>query len=444
MTLSIKLNTNHVLTVCAISLCMILTACTQVPDKIQQAPLKVPPSIAHLSILTTPKDALVRILNTESTYQDGIALLPGSYQIEVSSPDYQPHTEWIQLGHENLTHRVVLKQYPHLFVKAEPKNAQIRLLNIKPVYQDGMTLPPGSYQIEVTHPGYRKAMEWITLGSDDQTIRVTLKKIPPKAPAMPPAPDKIEIKMEWIKPGCFQMGSPDDEAGRYTDETQHFVCLTQGYYLGKYEVTQQLWRQIMGNNPAHFQSCGNRCPVENVSWNDVQAFIAKLNQLTGLHYRLPTEAEWEYAARAGGIPATYNGDLTIKGWYSAPELDAIAWYGGNSGATYKNAVDCKDWPDKQHGADRCGTHPVGLKKANVWGLYDMLGNVMEWVQDGYEKDYYRHSPTDDPQGSPSNAYHVARGGSWRSRTEFVRSANRSGKPPDRRKNNLGFRLARTP
>ncbi len=439
MKLPLTVYAGNVLYFVALSICLatLLAACAQVPTTYEVEQPKVEMSVAHLSIQTTPENAQVRILNIEPVYHDGIALLPGRYQIEVTHPGYQRHIKWIELGTEDKIYSAVLNKQAQLFIRTNPKDAQVRILNIEPIYQTGMSLPPGRYQIEVTHPGYQRHIEWIKLKTKDKSLNVDLKEIPVTALN----PD--EIKMARIKPGCFQMGSPDDETGRNRDETQHYVCLTHGYYLGKYEVTQGLWRQVMGTNPSHFKNCGDRCPVENVSWNDVRKFIAKLNQLTGLQYRLPTEAEWEYAARAGGTPATYNGDLTVNGWHNAPELDAIAWYGGNSGVNYSNAVNCSTWPDKQYTAKHCGTHPVGLKKANVWGLYDMLGNVMEWVQDGYGKDYYKNSPSHDPQGQATDSYHVARGGSWKSRAEYVRSANRSGNAADSHSKYRGFRLARS-
>ena len=177
--------------------------------------------------------------------------------------------------------------------------------------------------------------------------------------------------------------------------------------MGKYEVTQQQWRAIMGNNPSYFK--GDNRPVEKVSWNDAQQYINKLKGKTGKHYRLPTEAEWEYAAR-GGQKYTYAG---------SNDVDAVAWYSANSGSK---------------------THDVGQKRANGYGLYDMSGNVWEWCQDWYASDYYRNSPCTNPSGPSSGSIRVNRGGSWFNYPRLVRSADRFYNSPGYRNNYLGFRL----
>ena len=219
------------------------------------------------------------------------------------------------------------------------------------------------------------------------------------------------IEMVEIQAGCFQMGSPASEAGRFENEQQHRVCLTTAYAIGKTEVTQGQWRQLMGSNPSYFTNCGDNCPVEQVSWDDVQTFIQKLNAQTEGGYRLPTEAEWEYACRSGGQAQSYCG---------GNNPDALAWYGSNSGYKF---------------------HPVGSKAPNALGLYDMSGNVWEWVQD-YYGDYPSASVT-DPHGSTGGADRVIRGGSWNGSARGVRAANRLSISPVLRVNFLGFRLART-
>jgi formylglycine-generating enzyme len=216
-----------------------------------------------------------------------------------------------------------------------------------------------------------------------------------------------------IEPGCFEMGSPEWEEGRNDDETPHRVCITRPFDLGKYEVTQGQWERVMGGNPSHFSGCGSDCPVEQVSWNQVQNFIRALNRRTGLRYRLPTEAEWEYACRSGGREELYCG---------GEDVEQIGWYSGNSGVQ---------------------THPVGRKRANGLGLYDMSGNVLEWVQDWYNKDYYRRSPVNDPEGPSSGTRRVYRGGGWHGYARILRSAARNHFSPGGRGSYLGFRLARS-
>ncbi|MCP4136430.1 MAG: formylglycine-generating enzyme family protein, partial [bacterium] len=209
-------------------------------------------------------------------------------------------------------------------------------------------------------------------------------------------------------------------------------------------VTQGQWKAIMGENPSYFKNCGNECPVETVSWEDVQKFIERLNQIKGAGtYRLPTEAEWEYACRAGTTTALYSGSIEILGNRNAPALDPIAWYGGNSGVKYKGGWDSSGWSEKQYENDRSGTHPVGKKNPNAWGLYDMLGNVWEWCQDWYGEEYPSGSVI-DPEGQSTGSYRVLRGGSWNYAARNVRCANRGWYSPDDRGGDAGFRVVYSP
>lgn len=219
--------------------------------------------------------------------------------------------------------------------------------------------------------------------------------------------------MEFIlvKGGCFQMGDTFGD-GESDEKPVHEVCVDD-FYMGKYEVTQGQWKAIMGNNPSYFKDCGDNCPVEQVSWNDIQEFTNKLNQKTGKNYRLPTEAEWEYAAKSGGKNEKYAG---------SNDIDSVAWYSSNSGSK---------------------THPVGQKQPNGLGIYDMSGNVWEWVQDWYDEKYYKNSPKNNPKGASSGEDRVLRGGSWIDGARNARSANRGwGNPVDRDDFN-GFRVAGT-
>jgi len=190
--------------------------------------------------------------------------------------------------------------------------------------------------------------------------------------------------------------------------TSHRVCLSD-FYMDKYLVTQSAYQGQTGNNPSLFTGCPN-CPVEKVSWDDAESFCGSLGK------RLPTEAEWEYAARNGGKHEKWAG--TNK----ESELGNYAWYHGNSGSK---------------------THPVGEKQPNGLGLYDMSGNVWEWVSDWYDENYYRKSPRDNPQGPDSGQYRVLRGGSWLVSADTLRAALRSGSfAPDYRLGSVGIRCAK--
>jgi formylglycine-generating enzyme required for sulfatase activity len=281
----------------------------------------------------------------------------------------------------------------------------------------------------------------------------------------------LGMRLRFIPGGRYLIGSPPDEPGRDGDETRHPVRITRGFWLAETEVTQGQWSRLVPRNPSYFSACGEDCPVEQVSWYEAVNFANLVSQQAGLPpcyqtsgatgtlgeetyrfetvdptgldcpgYRLPTEAEWEVAARAGSDTAIYTGPLTLKGAHHAPELDLIAWYGGNSGVAYTGGVDCSGWPQKQFSAQRCGTHAVAGKRANAWGLHDMLGNVREWTWDRYGA--YPSGEAVDPLGAAEGSARVVRGGSWNGVARAVRAAYRSRSAPSDRWYGLGFRLAR--
>ncbi|MBI3754973.1 MAG: SUMF1/EgtB/PvdO family nonheme iron enzyme [Deltaproteobacteria bacterium] len=217
--------------------------------------------------------------------------------------------------------------------------------------------------------------------------------------------------MIFVKGGCFEMGDTSGDGESY-EKPSHAVCVAD-FYMGGAEVTQAEWQDIMGNSPSYFKDC-DTCPVENVSWNDIQEYIKKLNQRTGKNYRLPTEAEWEYAARSGGKKEKWAGTGAES------ELGEYAWYGDNS--------------EKK-------THPVKQKKPNGLGLYDMSGNVWEWVSDWYNDRYYESSPKNNPNGPSTGSEHALRGGSWLDNPRSFRLTSRNWHYPVYRDNHFGFRLA---
>jgi formylglycine-generating enzyme required for sulfatase activity len=251
-------------------------------------------------------------------------------------------------------------------------------------------------------------------------------------------------RMRWIFPGTFIMGSPKGEDGRYDDEVQHQVTITEGFWMFDTPCTQGFWELMTGRNPSYFSD--PQRPVEQVSWNDVQEFTHELNDRISNEswgrFRLPTEAEWEYACRASTSEATYAGDLKIFGDANAPILDPIGWYGGNSGRNYdleKSSSLERDWlKDRQYPDKFGGTRKVATKTPNPWGLYDMLGNVWEWCEDWYGQ--YTDDRATDPIGPSTGADRVLRGGSWHSPARRLRSAGRFRVAPGLRDGSLGFRL----
>lgn len=233
--------------------------------------------------------------------------------------------------------------------------------------------------------------------------------------------NSISVEFVLIPAGKFYMGSPLDEVDRFGDEgPRHIVHIENSYYLGRYEIIQKQWREVMGDNPSNFK--GDDLPVENISWNDVQVFIHKLNEKEETNkYRLPSEAEWEYACRAGTTTRYSFGNDSSK-------LGEYAWYDDNS---YSK------------------THPVGQKTPNPWGLYDMHGNVWEWCQD-WHYGCYTDAPTDGSAWELGQDWHsktygngtfrIVRGGHWDISAGYCRSALRGLIVPDEHYNNLGFRL----
>lgn len=251
----------------------------------------------------------------------------------------------------------------------------------------------------------------------------------------------VAFRMRWIPPGRFLMGSPEGEPGRDDDEgPQYLKTISHGFWLGETPVTQALWEAVVRENPSVFRTPDR--PVENVSWKDCQErLIVRLNKghPTRDRFRLPTEAEWEYACRAGTTTATYAGPIEIIGEYNAPVLDAIAWYGGNSGKDLdlREGEDSSGWPEKQYTHSRAGTRRVGQKQPNPWGLHDMLGNVWEWCSDRATWPMQQHSSTEQ-----TGVYRTIRGGSWDFMVRGLRAAFRNALPPNKGYSYLGLRLAR--
>jgi phosphate transport system substrate-binding protein len=339
-------------------------------------------------------------------------------------------------------------------------------------------------------PLFRRRASWLlVLGC----LAVSLVRAAPAAAKPMPAwaVRDLRLKLAWVPAGEFVMGSPADEAGRRPNEgPQTTVTLTHGYWLGETEVTQGQWQAIMGRSLVDqarlaqtddtqylisgkklmymrdfagvardgdtLKMIGNQAPdipIYWVSWEEAVEFCRRLNARemaagrlpAGYKFRLPTEAEWEYACRAGTTTATYAGNLTINpANRTAPELDGIAWYSGNSATGYAGrGIDSSTTSEKKAvNAGRAGPRPVATKQPNAWGLYDMLGNAAEWCWD-WSGEYHGGQVT-DPTGPSTGQYHVRRGGGWSSNATLTRAAYRNWHEPTYRWSNLGLRLALGP
>ena len=329
------------------------------------------------------------------------------------------------------------RQTQKLRIKYSPVSASILIDNKFIKGSNGVaeiTLPIGQHSFIVACDGYESEEGMVKLkASAPSNIQITLTKeamatqqsivSQPIVAQQPmeetsvtnvdnisiPVKDGISIDMVRVEAGTFTMGATAEMKDPCDEENPaHRVTLTNDYYIGKYEVTQALWQTVMGNNPSGFK--GDNLPVEQVSWDDCQEFISKLNRITGKMFRLPTEAEWEYAARGGNKSRGYQ-------YSGSNNLSDVAWYGDNSGS---------------------GTHAVGTKQPNELGIYDMSGNVWEWCQDWYGK--YSSSSQVNPTGANSGSYRVNRGGSRYDDVWICRSSYRYIYAPVDRDSNLGLRL----
>ena len=329
-----------------------------------------------------------------------------------------------------------VQQKQTLIIKYTPSSATVLVDNKMVRGNNGVvriTLPVGQHSYIVANDGYESEEGTVKLkASAPSNLQIQLSKevvaaIPTandvaqqaSSSSSPvsfggntisiPVKNGITIDMVKVEAGTFMMGATSEMQDPFDDQKPvHQVTLTNDYYMGKYEVTQALWQAVMGSNPSFFK--GDDLPVEQVSWNDCQEFVSKLNRMTGRKFRLPTEAEWEYAARGGKKSRGYQ--------YSGnSNISDVAWYDGNSGGK---------------------TRPVGTKQANELGIYDMTGNVGEWCQDRYGS--YVTSSQTNPTGANSGSYRVRRGGGWYYVAWGSCSSFRDYSAPGGRYKGLGLRL----
>lgn len=329
-------------------------------------------------------------------------------------------------------------------------------------------VPPGDYVVEVSASGYRAEPVSISLRSHERR-EVDLIVEPVPVAGVGPMDGYV-----LLPPGVFRRGAGTDETGATPEEgPAHEVLLTRPFFVQAHEVTRREWRERMGTEPGHFPACGDDCPVEGITWWEALAYCNALSAAHGFEecyrfsgcnerkpgdgmvcrhaefsgtgctgFRLPTEAEWEYAARAGTTTSTPAGNLRVVGAFDAPVLADIAWYGGNSRVEWNGGVDCDNWKDRAVPAVQCGPQPVGRKRPNAWGLHDMLGNVWEWCWDRMSR-YGRDALVDPAGPSQGRADRVERGGAWDSEPFQVRSASRIADDPGRGSFSVGFRPVRT-
>ena len=358
------------------------------------------------------------------------SLKEGMHLIEVKKNGYRSQQKTILLSQQqklDVGFGELVAILGNLSVNYKPFGAEVyvdgKKLGQSPRVFNGLLI--GNHQVEVRKDGYATDKKSVTI-SEGQTASISGTLASNTASSSNgyassssvssggneisiPVKNGITIDMVKVEAGIFMMGATSEMQYPVDDEKPvHQVTLTKDYYMGKYEVTQALWKAVMGRKPSFFE--GDNLPVEWVSWNDCQKFISKLNKMTGRRFRLPTEAEWEYAARGGKKSRGYQ-------YSGSSNISDVAWYDGNSGSK---------------------THPVGTKQANELGIYDMSGNVYEWCQDSYVS-YVSASQT-NPTGAVSGAFRVGRGGGWNCIARGCRSAFRYGYAPDDRDSYLGLRL----
>ena len=357
-------------------------------------------------------------------------LKEGMHLLEVRKDGYRSQQKTIQLAQQqklDVAFDALSAIQGNLSVNFKPFGSDVYVDGVKvgqsPRVFNGVLV--GNHNVEIRKSGYATSRQTVTI-SEGQTASIsgslTSSTSSSSANTLSssgsslsgnaltiPVKNGISIEMVKVEAGSFDMGATPEMKKPYDwEKPVHRVTLTNNYYIGKYEVTQALWKIVMGSNPSNFK--GDNLPVENVSWNNCQKFISKLNKLTGKSFRLPTEAEWEFAARGGNKSRGYL-------YSGSNAIGDVAWYEGNSSFM---------------------THAVGTKQPNELGIYDMTGNVWEWCQDWY--DSYSSSPQTNPTGAVSGSYRVDRGGSWNCLARSCRASCRDRCTPDYRNNSCGLRL----
>ena len=357
-------------------------------------------------------------------------LKEGMHLLEVRKDGYRSQQKTIQLAQQqklDVAFDALSAIQGNLSVNFKPFGSDVYVDGVKvgqsPRVFNGVLV--GNHNVEIRKSGYSTSRQTVMI-SEGQTASIsgslTSSASSSNANVLSsgssslsdntltiPVKNGINIEMVKVEAGSFNMGATPEMKSPYeVEKPVHRVTLTNNYYIGKYEVTQALWQAVMGSNPSHFK--GDALPVEQVSWKDCQKFITKLNRLTGKNFRLPTEAEWEYAARGGNKSRGYR-------YSGSNTIDDVAWYENDALSQ---------------------THPVGTKQPNELEIYDMTGNVMEWCQDWYGS--YSSSPQVNPTGAASGSYRVVRGGGWSDSARDCRTSDRDFISPGGCSSDLGLRL----
>jgi len=414
--------------------------------------IELDPNFGYITIKSEPSGAEVYVddekVGTTPYLMKKIKL--GQHVVELRKTGYESTADMvtIKIGEpntqlENVKLTAVRVPVGSLEMTSNPTGAVITI-NGRQYGQTPKTLTDlevGTYTVYFSKEGYQNLSQTVTVkDGQKETLAVTMTKASVPQQPVPTTPmatsgtasgtstttasgnrtftvNGVSFEMVAVKGGTFTMGGTSEQGSEAEGDEKptHSVTLSD-YYIGKFEVTQELWKAVMGNEPTYNGGWtdqygrGNNYPAYRVSWNDIQKFIRKLNQKTGANFRLPTEAEWEYAARGGNKSNGYK-------YSGSNSIDNVAWYTSNSGSK---------------------THQVGIKSPNELGIYDMSGNVWEWCQDRYGS--YSSGSQTNPTGPSSGSYRVPRGGSWFNSAEYCRVSNRDSNTPDGRYSGLGFRL----
>ena len=419
--------------------------------------IELRPNFSYITIKTEPSGAEIYIdgkkVGTTPYLSEMIEF--GRRRVELKKSGYEPYVKVVTIKPEeeentllsNVKLEAVRVPMGSLDLSSNPTGAVITI-NGRQYGQTPKTLTDlevGTYTVYFSKEGYQNLSQTVTVkDGKKETLSVTMTKASVPQQPVPTTPvatsgtasgtstttasgnrtftiNGVSFEMVAVKGGTFTMGGTSEQGSEAEGDEKptHSVTLSD-YYIGKFEVTQELWKAVMGNEPTYNGGWtdqygrGNNYPAYRVSWNDIQKFIRKLNQKTGANFRLPTEAEWEYAARGGNKSNGYK-------YSGSNSIDNVAWYTSNSGSK---------------------THQVGIKSPNELGIYDMSGNVWEWCQDRYGS--YSSGSQTNPTGPSSGSYRVPRGGSWFNSAGYCRVSNRDSNTPDGRYSGLGFRLVLVP